>query len=471
MIIMSDYLKLYNLTTFQLNIKDMGCSGCSVGKDKDGKPGGCKSNGGCSTGGCNKLNTYDWLTAMDIEDMDGFDVVEVSFKNGAHKGFYRNPLHADAMTGDFVVTEIKGGYDIGTITLSGELVRLQMKKKKTREAAVTEKILRVANQRDMEKLDEARSMEYKTMVRARAIVATLDLKMKVGDVEYQGDKKKATFYYTADGRVDFRELIRALAKEFKVKIEMRQIGARQESALIGGIGSCGRELCCSTWLSDFKTVNTAAARYQNLAINQAKLSGMCGRLKCCLNFELDTYMDALKDFPKKTDRLMTQGGQAVLVKTDIFKRIMYFAIQKDGFRGKPVPLSVERVKEIREMNNNGEKPVNLVDLAALIAEEKKEMFDFESVNDVIELPPEERRRRRRPRGVKGRNDRKRSEGGRPTGKPKAKTPNAKTGDRKPAAKKPGGTPKKDGPKGGGTGNSSSRPRKGSGGGKRNNNKK
>ena len=441
----------------------MSCSGCSVGKDKDGKPGGCKSNGGCSTGGCNKLNTYDWLTAMDIEDMDGFDVVEVSFKKGAHKGFYRNPLHADAMTGDFVVTEVKGGYDIGTITLSGELVRLQMKKKKTREAAVTEKILRVANQRDMEKLDEARSMEKKTIIRARAIVATLNLKMKVGDVEYQGDKKKATFYYTADGRVDFRELIRALAKEFKVKIEMRQIGARQESALIGGIGSCGRELCCSTWLSDFKTVNTAAARYQNLAINQAKLSGMCGRLKCCLNFELDTYMDALKDFPKKTDRLMTQGGQAVLVKTDIFKRIMYFAIQKDGFRGKPVPLSVERVKEIREMNKNGEKPVNLVDLAALIAEEKKEMFDFESVNDVIELPPEERRRRRRPRGGKGRNDRRRPEGGKPTGK--SKSPKAKTGDRKPAAKKSGGAPKKDGPKGGGARKTNNRRPKTGGGGK------
>ena len=457
----------------------MGCSGCSVGKDKDGKPGGCKSNGGCSTGGCNKLNTYDWLTAMDIEDMDGFDVVEVSFKNGTHKGFYRNPLHADAMTGDNVVTEVKGGYDIGTITLSGELVRLQMKKKTTREAAVTEKIIRVANQRDMEKLDEARSMEKKTMIRARAIVASLDLKMKVGDVEYQGDKKKATFYYTADGRVDFRELIRALAKDFKVKIEMRQIGARQESALIGGIGSCGRELCCSTWLSDFKTVNTAAARYQNLAINQAKLSGMCGRLKCCLNFELDTYMDALKDFPKKTDRLMTQGGQAVLVKTDIFKRIMYFAIQKDGFRGKPVPLSVERVKEIREMNKNGEKPINLVDLAALIAEEKKEMYDFESVNDVIELPPEERRRRRRSRGGKGRNDRKRSEGGRsggkPAAKPKAKTTSpkgkkasskAKTGDKKPVAKKTGGAPKKDAAKTGGSGKSNnSRRRKGGGGGK------
>jgi len=445
----------------------MGCSGCSTGLDKDGNPRGCKSNGGCSTGGCNKLNTYDWLTAMDIEDMEGFDVVEVSFKNGTHKEFYRNPLHADAMTGDHVVTEAKGGYDIGTITLSGELVRLQMKKKKVKEEAVREKIVRVANQRDMEKLNEARSMEYKTMVRTRAIVASLDLKMKVGDVEYQADKKKATFYYTADGRVDFRELIRALAKEFKVKIEMRQIGARQEAALIGGVGSCGRELCCSTWLSDFKTVNTAAARYQNLAINQAKLSGMCGRLKCCLNYELDTYMDALRDFPKKTDRLLTQGGQAVLIKTDIFKRIMYFAVQKDGFRGKPVALTVERVKEIREMNKAGEKPVNLVDLAALIEEDKKETFDFDTVNDVIDLPPEERRRRRRrSRGGKGRNERRRGGENKAKSKDKpskdkAKSPQAKTGNKKPAGKK-SAAPKKDGDKSAG-GKSRSRRRRGGAG--------
>ena len=409
----------------------MGCAGCSTAVGKDGKPRGCKSNGGCGSGGCNKLNTYDWLTALDIEDTDGFDIVEVSFKNGAVKEFFHNHPHLGVMTGDTVVTECKGGFDIGVISLSGELVRLQMKKKKVREASIRDKILRKANERDLEKLEEARSKEYQTMVRARAITASLKLKMKIGDVIYQGDKKKATFYYTADGRVDFRELIRLLAKEFKVKIEMRQIGARQESALIGGIGSCGRELCCSTWLTDFKTVNTAAARYQNLAINQAKLSGMCGRLKCCLNFELDTYMDALRDFPKKTDRLQTQNGQAVLIKTDIFKKIMYFAVQKEGFRGKPVPLSVARVKEIKEMNRNGEKPADLVDLAALIEEDKKEVFDYESVGDVVELPPEERKRRRRSRGGKGR-DRRRSERKKTDGQ----SPKAKTGG--------GGKPKKDG---------------------------
>lgn len=418
----------------------MGCQGCSTATDKDGKPRGCKSNGGCGTGGCNKMNTYDWLTAADISDIDGSDIVEVTFKNGAQKGFYRNPPHIGALTGDNVATEVKGGYDVGTISLSGELVRLQMKKKKVKEAAVTEKIIRVANERDLEKLAEARSKEYKTMVRTREIVGELGLKMKVGDVQYQGDKKKATFFYTADGRVDFRELIRALAKEFKVKIEMRQIGARQESALIGGIGSCGRELCCSTWLSDFKTVNTSAARYQNLAINQAKLSGMCGRLKCCLNYELDTYMDALKDFPRKTERLQVKDGQAVLIKTDIFKRIMYFAVQKDGFRGKPVPLSVDRVKEIREMNKNGQKPDTLVDLNAMIEEDKKEIYDYDSVNDVVELPPEERRRRRRGRGGKGR-DRKRGGKGNTGKSPQAKTSHKSGDGNKPSGKKQNGDKK------------------------------
>lgn len=432
----------------------MGCSGCSVSTNKDGTPNGCKSNGGCSTGGCNKLNTFDWLTSMDIEDVDGFDVVEISFKNGARKLFYRNQQFVGATTGDFVVVETQGGYDVGKVSLSGELVRLQLKKKSVAEESILEKVLRRANQRDLEKLDEARALEKKTMIRARAIVASLNLDMKVGDVEYQGDKRKATFFYTAEGRVDFRDLIRALAKEFKVKIEMRQIGARQESARIGGIGSCGRELCCSTWLTDFKTVTTAAARYQNLAINQAKLSGMCGRLKCCLNYELDTYLDALKNFPKRIDRLQTESGQAVLIKTDIFKRIMYFAIQKEGFRGKPIALSVERVTEIFEMNKKGQRPPGLEDMATLLAQEKeeREAVDFESVNDVIELPPEERRRRRRGGRGGDRNrsadrarggDRRRTEKGKET-TVKSGTSNKSTGT-KPASPK-AETPKDDKPK-------------------------
>ena len=247
----------------------MGCSSCSTGKD--GKPGGCKSNGGCSTGGCNRLNTYDWLSKLDIHDTDGFDIVEVSFSQGSRKYFYHNPPQARTMTGDSVVVETDAGYDIGVISLSGELVRMQMRKKRVDKKHVLKKVIRRANERDLERLFEARALEKNTMIRARAVARTLDLDMKIGDVEYQADRRKATFYYTADGRVDFRELIRHFAKEFKVKIEMRQIGARQESARIGGIGSCGRELCCSTWLSDFKTVSTAAARYQNLAINQSCL--------------------------------------------------------------------------------------------------------------------------------------------------------------------------------------------------------
>lgn len=398
----------------------MGCSSCSTGKD--GKPGGCQSKGSCSSGGCNRLNTFDWLTKLDIHDQGEYDVVEVSFKQGSRKAFYRNHPHTRAATGDVAVVETEAGYDIGHISLSGDLVRMQMRKKRVDDNSVVKSIIRRANQRDIERLDEARSIEHKTMVRARAISRMLDLDMKIGDVEYQGDKRKATFYYTADGRVDFRELIRHFAKEFKVKIEMRQIGARQESARIGGLGSCGRELCCSTWLSDFKTVSTTAARYQNLAINQAKLSGQCGRLKCCLNYELDTYLDALEDFPEHVDKLKTEAGIAVLVKTDIFKGLMYYAyLTPNGGRGKFYPLELDRVKEIQAMNLKGEFPTELVDLQSLISEEIE--IDFESVNDVIELPMEQRRRRSRNRN----RNKKRSNN---------KGGAAKKGDKNPETKNP-----------------------------------
>lgn len=376
----------------------MACAGCSV-KSKDGTPVGCRSNGSCGTGGCNRLNTYDWLSTMDIHDVEEFNVVEVTFKNGSRKGFYINQHQNRTTTGDMVVVESSAGYDVGRISLSGELVRLQLKKRRVKEDDLLHQVLRRANERDLEKLNEARNLEYPTMVRARAIARTLDLDMKIGDVEFQGDRRKATFYYTADGRVDFRELIRHFAKEFRVKIEMRQIGARQESARIGGIGSCGRELCCSTWLTDFKSVSTAAARYQNLAINQAKLSGQCGRLKCCLNYELDTYMEALDQFPDNADKLKTEVGIAVLVKTDIFKGIMYYAYEKDGMRGKHHALNLERVHEIMELNSNGKFPTDLVDLHSLASIDDTPELDFdEDLTGVIELPPEERKRRRRNRG-------------------------------------------------------------------------
>lgn len=411
----------------------MGCIGCSTGTNSDGTPKGCNSNGGCSTGGCNKLNTYDWLTKLDLPDVNDFGFVEVSFKNGARKAFFQNTPHSRAITGDMVVVESGAGLDIGKISLSGDLVRLQMKKKRVKEDAVLLKIVRIANDRDLERLYEARAKEPALMVRARVIARTLELDMKIGDVEFQGDKRKVTIFYTADGRIDFRELIRQFAKEFRVKIEMRQIGARQESARIGGIGSCGRELCCSTWLTDFRSVSTAAARYQNLAINQTKLSGQCGRLKCCLNYELDTYMDALEEFPRKVDAVYTEAGKAVLVKTDIFKRTMYFAyLSEGGSRGKFFGLPVERVKEIIAMNKNGEKPAELMsDEAKFGAMEKAlsvsaEFGDDEGLTGVIELPPEQRKRRNKNRKPQNKSNRgKGTQNGKGKSLVKAKNPNQK----------------------------------------------
>ncbi len=372
----------------------MGCTGCTV-STSNGIPKGCGSKGNCSTGGCNRLNTYDWLSAMDIADAEPYNVVEVSFKNGARKGFYRLRDHLATVTGDMVVVESGNGMDVGAICLSGELVRLQMKKKGVEDQDVAHEVVRKANERDLERLHEARSMEMATMIRARAIARTLDLEMKIGDVEYQGDKRKATFYYTADGRVDFRELIRHYAKEFRVKIEMRQIGARQESARIGGIGSCGRELCCSTWLTDFKSVSTAAARYQNLAINQSKLSGQCGRLKCCLNYELDTYMDALESFPDNADKLETQFGKAVLIKTDIFKKVFYYALSQENGRNKIYTLTLDRVKQIIELNGRGEKPDTLEGAVLFSDTAAPEEMDFEDGTGDIELPMEKRKKKRK----------------------------------------------------------------------------
>ncbi len=371
----------------------MGCMGCTISKSSKSDE---SKNNGCASGGCNRLNTFDWLTDLEIFDSEKFNIAEVSFKNGARKGFYRNPSQTRAVTGDMVVVETNNGFDIGRISLSGDLVRLQMKKKRISENLELPNVVRRANERDLDRLQEVREQEKSTMVRARVIARTLDLGMKIGDVEFQGDKRKATFFYTADGRVDFRELIRHFAKEFHVKIEMRQIGARQESARIGGLGSCGRELCCSTWLTDFRSVSTGAARYQNLAINQAKLSGQCGRLKCCLNYELDNYVEALNSFPDKVEKLKTQVGTASLIKIDIFKKIMYYAYDKPGGRGKIYSLKPERVLEIKKKNSKGEFPAELMDRKAL-KEEEEALIDFGDVTGVVELPPEEKRKRNKRR--------------------------------------------------------------------------
>lgn len=400
----------------------MACSSCSPGKD--GKPGGCNSNGGCGSGGCNRLNTYDWLSTMEYEDPSAYGLLEVSFKQGASKEFFHNPPHVHASTGDMVVVDTGNGWNVGRVSLSGELVRLQMKKKKVKEDSIIKKIIRIANQRDLEKKAEVASDEKPIMVRARVIARKLGLKMKIGDVEVQTDRRKATFYYTADGRIDFRELIRQYAKDFRIKIEMRQIGARQESARIGGIGSCGRELCCSTWLSDFKSVSTAAARYQNLAINQSKLSGQCGRLKCCLNFELDSYMDALSHFPKGADKLKTEAGTTVLVKTDVFKQLMYYCYEKDRGRGKFYPLKVEKVKEILAMNRKDEMPLDL-NIMAMNFEEAEPVGVEENLTGVIDLPPEKRRKSNRSR----KNNRKKSGDRRGPQKDKPAGPKAETKDK------------------------------------------
>ncbi|MBO9572547.1 MAG: hypothetical protein J7497_10120, partial [Chitinophagaceae bacterium] len=287
----------------------MGCSSCGTGKDK--AP-GCKSNGGCSSGSCNRMNAYDWLANLPISDNEtACRVVEISFNNGSRKDYFRNSTLHVFEKGEMVSVEGVSGFDVGMINLTGEVVRLQLKKRGVNEHdPEMRKVLRRAADRDIEIMSQNKAREAEALIRARAISKQLNLNMKISEVEFQADGRKATFFYIADDRVDFRELIKVYAKEFKVKVEMRQIGARQEAGKVGGIGSCGRELCCSTWLTDFKSVNTTAARYQNLSINQSKLSGQCGRLKCCLNYELDTYLDALQGFPDNADTLQITKGTA-----------------------------------------------------------------------------------------------------------------------------------------------------------------
>ena len=334
-----------------------GCSTCSTLTAADGSIKGCKSNGGCSSGGCNKMNTYDWLSNMETPAKYRFDIYEVRFKNG-RKEFFRNSNDLEIYPGDPVVIDVPNGHHLVYVSLQGELVRLQMKKKKVKDDDEIRSIYRVASQKDLEKYESVKNRENPTMFRSREIINELKLEMKLTDVEYQADNSKATFYYSADERVDFRELIKRLAGEFKIRVEMRQISLRQEAGRLGGIGSCGRELCCSTWLSDFKNVSTSAARYQNLSLNPSKLSGQCGRLKCCLNYELETYMDALKDIPKVETGLLTEKGEARLQKTDIFRKIMWFGYKNDNAW---IALDIERVKEVQKLNEEGKKPETLLE--------------------------------------------------------------------------------------------------------------
>jgi cell fate regulator YaaT (PSP1 superfamily) len=311
---------------------------------------GCGS-GGCSTGGCNKLNSFDWLSDIAMPGLK-YDVVEVKFKGG-RKEYYRNVHQLDLTTGDYVVVEMQSGFHIGAVSLQGELVRIQVKKRGVKINDDTKVIHRIATPKDLERHDQSILRDLPALYRSREIIRELKLNMKLSDVEFQSDNTKATFYYSSEERVDFRELIKMLASEFKARIEMRQISLRQEAGRLGGIGSCGRELCCSTWLTDFKNIATSAARYQNLSLNPAKLSGQCGRLKCCLNYELDTYMDALRDIPTIEKPLETQKGRAYLQKTDIFRKLMWFGY---GTESTWYPLPIERVLEITELNKKGVVP-------------------------------------------------------------------------------------------------------------------
>src|SRR5882724_5421528 len=359
----------------------MGCSNCGT---DNGKPSGCKSNGGCSTGGCNRLNVHDWLSNLPFSDPQSeCRVVEVSFNNGSRKDFYRNTSTHVFEKGDMVTVEGVSGFDVGLITLTGEIVRLQMKKKNIEENNPDmKKLLRKAGERDIESLKQNKAREKEALIRSRAMTRQLKLEMKMSEVEIQADGRKATFFYIADDRVDFRELIKLFASEFRLKVEMRQIGARQEAGKVGGIGSCGRELCCSTWLSDFKSVNTTAARYQNLSINQSKLSGQCGRLKCCLNYELDTYLDALQHFPENADTLQVAKGTAILIKKDIFKNLMWYVLPDSS---KQYPMSIETVKKIKNQNAQNIIPEQLETAEINTGKPKEEEHTFVDLTGQISL--------------------------------------------------------------------------------------
>ncbi|MEM7163640.1 MAG: regulatory iron-sulfur-containing complex subunit RicT [Bacteroidota bacterium] len=345
--------------------------GCSCGNTENGLPAGCKNNGSCGTSGCDKMPSFDWLANMtNLSGTPAYPFIQVRFKNG-RKVFYKNDKGLSLNPGQSVVVDAQSGYDIGIVSLTGELARIQ-KTKKTKQKEEIRKTLRIPTEVDIEKWVAARKREKETMIRSRQIALALGLEMKIGDVEYQADGSKATFFYTAEERVDFRTLIVKLAEAFRIRVEMRQIGARQEAGMVGGIGSCGRELCCSTWLTDFRTVQTSSARYQQLAINPQKLAGQCGKLKCCLNYELDSYLEAVKDFPESNAKLETQKGLASLFKMDLFKRMIWM-VYADDRTSSPIEISLKRFREIQRMNQKGKKPESLKDLSHI-----PKQLDFES---------------------------------------------------------------------------------------------
>ncbi len=384
----------------------MGCGSGGCGTSKNGAPGGCQSHGSCSTGGCNRMNVHDWLANLPFSDPEsGCRVIEVSFNNGSRKDFFRNTTIQHFDKGDMVAVEGVSGFDVGMVNITGELVRLQMKKRRVDETSPDiKKVLRRASETDLSKMLETKAREAQVLIRSRAMARQLKLELKMAEVEIQADGRKATFFYIADDRVDFRELIKLYAAEFKVKVEMRQIGARQEAGKVGGIGSCGRELCCSSWLTDFKSVNTNAARYQSLSINQTKLSGQCGRLKCCLNYELDTYMDALQFFPEDADMIEMAKSRAFLVKKDIFRNLMWYTLPDSN---KQYPLTIERVKKIKELNKQGIKPEDLEPVEVVTSKPKEIEPVYADVVGQISLKSLEKTSRKRRDSERNQNQQKR----------------------------------------------------------------
>ncbi|MDH8701206.1 cell fate regulator YaaT (PSP1 superfamily) [Dysgonomonadaceae bacterium PH5-43] len=326
---------------------------------------------------CNKLNTYDWLSDIP-ESVNATDFVEVQFKN-TRKGYYLNSNKLELAKGDIVAVESSPGHDIGTVTMTGQLVLLQMKKYRIRPDAEVKRIYRIAKPADIEKFEEAKAKEHETMIKSRKIAERLGLHMKIGDVEYQGDGNKAIFYYIADERVDFRQLIKDLAEAFRIRIEMKQIGARQEAGRIGGIGPCGRELCCSGWMTNFVSVSTGAARLQDISMNPQKLAGQCAKLKCCLNYEVDSYMEAQKRYPSREIPLETKDATFYHFKTDVFKNQIQYSTDKN-FAANLVTLTAERAFEVLRMNKRGERPNSLLESGD--AKPQKQYNDIldESVN-------------------------------------------------------------------------------------------
>ena len=384
----------------------MGCGSC--GNNNGSHSPGCGNNGSCSTGSCNKLNVYNWLTDMVLpEDYKPFNIVEIRFK-GSKKLFFKNVNDLELFTGDKVVVDSDIGYDIGEVSLSGELVKLQLKKYGVDENSSEMRSIRsLADEKQVKRYEEFKAKEKKDLEEARTIALQLKLKMKISDIEYQGDGKKVTFYYTSEGRVDFRELIRRYASAFKCRIQMLQVSYREEASRLGGIGSCGRELCCSTWLTDYKVVSMGAAKTQNLSINMLKLSGQCGRLKCCLNYELELYSEKLKQFPSEKVKLKTQSGLASLRKIDILKGTAWYCYE-NSFDW--IPVDIERVNEILAENKKGKSPMTLSDTAkgAEVAFKTLEFKD-DLLGDTDLTRMDDKNKKSKGRSGKGGNNRPRNQ--------------------------------------------------------------